>query len=378
MSPVSGSSPHCTPTKACMAMSNYLRREIDSFIFRRRVPAPLQARIGQAEIYRSLKTTVRRVAKARAAHLFIATERLFTMAEEQDDYLVTDADIRAAVRSWLNTTSWTSRLERHVDGITPGALRAYHQTLPDMLLAMTADEGVSHAHNVAMEAEAALEHADYIGQGRGETLRKTEAVLRRQLREYVDRRMQTVFEDGIAFSTPDQSVPSAPQPVKNMARLSTFLEPWQKDIIAGYDHGDGLADETTDQYLQTVEMFIGLIGDIPVGTITFERAAEFRELCLQMPATHGKGAICSPKAELARARKDKTIPRLTMTTAKRHFSGMNSIWKWLIFKKHVPAADKPFSGHKFPGTKRKKSNRRQPWSELAREICTARISGISA
>ncbi|MDZ7875169.1 MAG: DUF6538 domain-containing protein [Rhizobium sp.] len=106
-------------------MSNYLQREIDSFIFRRRVPAPLQARIGQAEIYRSLKMTVRRVAKARAAHLFIATERLFTMAEEQDDYLVTDADIRAAVRSWLNTTSWTSRLERHVDGITPGALRAY-------------------------------------------------------------------------------------------------------------------------------------------------------------------------------------------------------------------------------------------------------------
>jgi len=31
-----------------MAMSNYLQRETDSFIFRRRVPTPLQARISIA------------------------------------------------------------------------------------------------------------------------------------------------------------------------------------------------------------------------------------------------------------------------------------------------------------------------------------------
>lgn len=91
-------------------MSNYLRREADSFFFRRRVPAPLQARLGQTEIYRSLKTTVRRTAKARAAALFIATERLFRMLEEDDDYLVTDEDIRA-VRHWLNATAWQQRLK---------------------------------------------------------------------------------------------------------------------------------------------------------------------------------------------------------------------------------------------------------------------------
>ncbi|WP_416065513.1 DUF6538 domain-containing protein [Rhizobium sp. ZK1] len=36
-------------------MSTYLRREADSFVFRRRVPAPLQALLGQTEIYRSLE-----------------------------------------------------------------------------------------------------------------------------------------------------------------------------------------------------------------------------------------------------------------------------------------------------------------------------------
>jgi integrase len=145
----------------------------------------------------------------------------------------------------------------------------------------------------------------------------------------------------------------------NLSKLSAFLKPWQKDIIAGYNHSKPIKD--ADQYLKTVEMFIGLMGDLPVGRITFERAAEFRELILQMPATHGKGATGSPKKELARARADKTLPRVTMKTAKRHFSGMNSIWKWLTHNKHVPTSLQPFSGHSFPGTKSKKSAR-DDWS----------------
>lgn len=85
-------------------MSNFLRREADSFFFRRRVPALLQARLKQSEIYRSLKTNVRRTARARAAYLFIATEKLFRMLEEEDDeFPLTNDDIRVALRRWLDT-----------------------------------------------------------------------------------------------------------------------------------------------------------------------------------------------------------------------------------------------------------------------------------
>ncbi|MDH0912680.1 hypothetical protein N5C66_27440, partial [Rhizobium pusense] len=83
-------------------MSNHLRREADSFVFRRRVPSALQKRIGLKEIYRSLKTTVRRTARARAAHLYLATEGLFRMAEEDDDEVLSDEDIKAAVTYWLS------------------------------------------------------------------------------------------------------------------------------------------------------------------------------------------------------------------------------------------------------------------------------------
>ncbi|MCQ1770371.1 hypothetical protein NOI24_03605 [Neorhizobium galegae] len=345
-------------------MSNFLRREADSFFFRRRVPAPLQARLGQTEIYRSLKTSVRRTARARAAHLFIATEKLFQMLEEEEDdeFPLTDDDIRIAVRRWLDTPPWKHRL-KIVDEMSPGGLRVNHESLPNTLLKMSADEGVSFGDNLGQEANAALEHSEYFDVRSGDRLRRTAAALQEQLREYVDRRMETVFgQETVATATVQAVAPAAPpEPAANMTKLSSYIKEWQTDITAGYNHNKGLGDETTDQYLKTVQMFIALMGDLPVGKITFDTAAEFRELVLQMPASHGKGATASPRKELARAKADKTLPRVTMKTAKRHFSGMNSIWKWLVHKKHVPVTAQPFSDHSFPGTKAKKSAR-DDWS----------------
>ncbi|WP_162729679.1 site-specific integrase [Agrobacterium tumefaciens] len=283
------------------------------------------------------------------------------MLEEEDgEFPLTDDDIRVAVRRWLDTSAWKQRL-KIVDEMSPGGLRAYHESLPDTLLNMSGDEGVSYSHNLGMEAHAALEHSDYLDVRSGERLRRTAAALQDQLREYVDRRMQAVFgQEAVATATVQAVVAAAPpEPAANMTKLSTFISAWQKDINAGYNHNKPLKD--ADQYRQSVELFIGLMGDLPVGRIDFEKAAEFRELYLQLPATHGKGAIESPKKELARARANKNLPLVTMKTAKRHFSGMRSIWKWLVFKKHVPASAQPFSGHSFPGTKSRKTAR-DDWS----------------
>lgn len=339
-------------------MSDFLRREADSFFFRRRVPTELRQRLGQSEIYRSLKTTVRRVARQRAASLFLATEGLFQMLKD-DEQVLSDADIRAAVRHWLKRDDWQNLLSKYIHRNSPANLSKYHDEIPDVLLGIVGDERRPAWENLAMEAVAALEHAGYDGHhaSQDEQIR-TEEALKKQIREHVDRRMQELFGETPSVVHPS-TVGGLSEPPVNMAKLSSFLSAWQKDIIAGYNHNKPLKD--ADQYLKTVEMFVGLMGDLPVGKITFEKAAEFRELILQMPATHGKGATGSPKKELARARADKTLPRVTMKTAKRHFSGVNSIWKWLTFKKHVPATLQPFSGHSFPGTRSKKSAR-DDWS----------------
>lgn len=167
------------------------------------------------------------------------------------------SDIRAAVRMWLEFVEKAS-----IDHMMPGSLRLYHESLPDTLLKMSCDEGVSFRHNLAMQAHAALEHSDYLDIVGGERLRRTEAALQQHLRNYVDRRMQALFGPVPAVDGSAKTVaPPAPQEQPaTTSKISTFIKAWQKDIIAGYNHGDGLGHETTDQYLKTVEMFIALIG----------------------------------------------------------------------------------------------------------------------
>ena len=283
------------------------------------------------------------------------------MIEEDHEETLSDEDIKAAVRHWLGTSyTWTKRLNGYLKSLSPGALRASHQTLPDTLLDMAKAEHVSSENNLIEEAWSALEYSDYAGWGYGETLTKTKAALWTMVKEHVDRRMREVFEPEMLVGIANNSTLTATAPA-NMSKVSTFIDKWQTAISEGYNGGKKLDIETTDQYLQSVELFIGLMGDLPIGRITFDLAAEFREKILKLPSNHGKSRTGSLKKELAIAKANTEAPRLTMKTAKRHFSGMNSIWKWLIYTKHTPAQFNPFSGHSFPGTKSTKSAR-DAWS----------------
>lgn len=341
-------------------MSRYLRREADSFVFRRRVPGSIQNRLGTKEIYRSLKTTVRRTAQARAAHLFIATERLYQVIDE-DDGTLSDEDIQAAVRHWLGTSyAWKNRLDGYLKSLSPGSLRQHHENLPDILLDMGKPDHVSSNSNLIEEAWTALEYSDYAGWGTGDTLSKTMSVFRKVLKEYVDQRMLEVFEPRTITSPTAVATAASPSTI-NMSKISTFVTKWQQDIAVGYGGSKGLSEETVDQYLQSVRLFIGIMGDLPVRKVSFEVAADFREELLKLPSSHGKARTGSVKEELTRAKSNTLGSRLTMKTAKRHFSGLASLWKWLIAKKHVAGDHKPFSGHSFPGTKSSKSAR-NAWS----------------
>ncbi len=301
------------------------------------------------------------MAKLRAAELFIQTEGLFRMLEEEEDYVPTDEDIRAAVRWSLSTEVWQERIKK-LQSRTPGSLRAHHADLARSLMVNVETDALFKERDAMyVEAQYVLEDAGFTGNGKI-VARTVEAMLH-ALQEHVDKRMQEVFRPEASTShlvTVEAPIsPTVRASGISSARISQFLADWQKDIIAGYNHHNPLKD--ADQYLKTVELFIGLMGDLPLDQITFDVASEFRTFILSMPATHGKGAVVSPKKELARAAANEMLPRVTMKTVKRHFSGMRSIWKWLTYKKHVPATLQPFAGHSFPGTKNKKSAR-DDWS----------------
>lgn len=281
----------------------------------------------------------------------------------EDEDTLSDEDIKAAVRHWLGTSyTWKSRLDGYLNSLTPGTLRAHYETLPDTLIDIAKAEHISAETNLLEEAWSALEYSDYAGWGHGETLTRTKTLLRAAVKEYVDRRMQIVFDPEALHKTPMSHVQhQAASPPANMMKLSSFIKAWQVDVLTGYNGEKRLSSTTADPYQTDIELFIGLMGDLPVGKITYDTGADFRTKLLALPSTHGKSRTGSLKQELALAKANKTAPRMTMKTAKRHFSGLNSIWRWLVFKKHVPSQVYPFRGHSFPGTKSKKSAR-DTWS----------------
>lgn len=343
------------------AMATFLRREHDAFLFRRRVPGHLQNRIGQRELYRSLGTAVRKIAKRRAAALYVASEHLFAMAE---DPTITDEDIHAAARHWLREQEGPAKL-RYVDGLMPGELRWRNETLPaELMEGLSEDEtwGLTRHMSRRYEAGFALEGAGYPPPYDTSVLDRTVDAMLGLLREYVDKRMDAVFrpEEIMASTAASVSPPVVPRR-RESPRIGdpVNVEAWLNWAQTRTPDRKGVSAQTVRQNRVTIRLFVEIVGDRPAGEVSREDAGHFREQLLRLPASHGKGqavhalkAIASVKAGVA---------LLSMKTTKRHFSAANSYWDWLVSQKHVDVGSSPFSGHSFPGTKSSKSNR-DDWS----------------
>lgn len=346
-------------------MPRYLCREGNTFLFRRRVPRHLHTRLGQREIYRSLKTSVARLAKQRAAALYLASEKLFAMAE---DYTVNDEDIRAAARHWLEQPHWQTIFDRQIDSRLPGDLRWEGPNLPDKLLELGTDreQGITRLWARRHEAEAALEVAGYPPQSTS-ILDRTAEVLVGLIHQRVEKRMQEVFrpEDSrITVAAGPQSkspVPDSAVAPDASPKISKNVEVW-----VAYLQDPKEEDEKAIPYLHAkqkgvcVRILSELLGDRPLGSVTREDAKEFRRQLLRLPVSHGKGRWVHAREAIAKADgsgKDK----YTLKTVKRYFSALNGYWKWHRNRKLVPDVPSPFSGHTFPGTKSSKSNR-DDWS----------------
>ena len=223
-------------------MSDYLRREADPFVFRRRVPSQLQARFGIKEIYRSLGTTVRKTAKVRAAQLYVASERLFEMALDET---LSDEDFRAAARHWMSQPRIKQFLKRHVDDLTPGRLKAHQRFFPDNLLVTVAPDGDYDERAIMLEeAGDALEDAGF--RETPESLDFMLDAMRRVLDEYVGKRMRAVFQPELDQGSTAIGAEALPQLLPTasakFSRISSFIKPWFKDIATGYNHRKRLKD----------------------------------------------------------------------------------------------------------------------------------------
>lgn len=366
-------------------MSKYLCREGNVFLFRRRVPEHLQTRIDRKEIYHSLKTSMPRLARQRAAALFLATERLFAMAA--DDHL-SDEDIRAAARHWLSQPGWQETLARGIDSKRPGDLRREANEIPKRLLELATDEeaGITPLWARRHEAYGALQDAGYPLPSDMSVLDRTAEALLDLIRERVEKRMQTVFrpEDLATAAVPERAVATTAAVAEATSEpaatplISEHVAEWLAYIQSPTDEGEKpIPFLHAKQKGVTVRILTELIGDRPVGTVTRDDAKEFRRQLLRLPSSHGKGRYVHAREAIAKA-EGSGVNLMTLKTVKRYFSALNGYWKWLRDRKHIPDAPSPFTGHSFPGTKSSKSNR-DDWSvrDLERLFKSADYQGYA-
>lgn len=331
----------------------HLRREHQTWTFRRRVPRDLQARLGRREIYRSLSTSCKREAKKLASVLYAASEEVFRLALDES---ITDEDLRAAARLWLDTPRWRDRLRMGVDDLLPGALRRERAELPRRLVACTDEEAEHFAMPPAtveeMEAWSALESAGYWDPGRAD-IQRMRAALLTAVTEYVEKRFQSVFHPEHVAASDAGGMP-VPSPL-----FSTHTEDFLTDKSRSTEEHRGHSEQTRKQVRATFRLWTELVGEKPVREYTGADAGSFRELILRLPASHGKSRTPITALEAIAKADDSKQPvrRLAMKTAKRHFSALSQYWTWLRPRGHVDA--NIFAGFSFPGarsTKRKRSD----------------------
>lgn len=347
-------------------MPKYLYREANTFMFRRRVPKPFQERLHRKELYRSLKTSDVKVARQRAAELFLATERLFELA---NDASLCDEDIHAAVRLWLSTPHWRKTLSECVDQLTPGALRFTHEELPGRLLQRFVDPqwGITPVEAQRFEALGALREAEYTDRDVDDTalLDRVAEMMLSHLREYVDRRMDHVFNPERSAQVPvdaqwrNVEVRPHGQP---SPKLLDHVDEWKQALVTGWRDVSAVDPHSAGQYAVAVRLFSEICGNLRMSDISYDDAEDFKEKLQRLPSSHGKSRPVLDALKAIKLADERDEPRrMTLKTAKRHNTALNRYWDWLIFVKRIPRTPSPFLGHKFPGT-RSSSGDRDAWT----------------
>lgn len=315
-----------------------IKRQGSIYHFRRLVPERLRAVVGRREIWCSLRTANRSEARARAARLFIMTEDIFDPDTCVDParWELEIAKLSAEVAN-LELVKFKKRTE--IDDI--------HRLIRE---------------DKEVKAQAALIEAA------NEKLRAIDGKMRAVrdgalTKDAALKEARSAHDAVLAALTGFASGKAAEPAPKPSPLFSALIEDFITEKQRPSDGHRGYSPQTTSQTRVTFGLWLDLIGDGPVREFKGQDAGRFREFLLRLPASHGKSRsnIIEPLDAIERAdRSEQPIKRLTMKTAKRHFSTMSQYWKWLAPLEHV---DKNiFAGFTFPGTRRSQKKKRDDWS----------------
>ena len=112
--------------------------------------------------------------------------------------------------------------------------------------------------------------------------------------------------------------------------------------------------KTRQQTMHTFNMFIHVVGDLPIADVTREHVASFRATLARMPRIYGKSA--RDRGASIEELTTRPGPRLSEKTIKRHLTSLNGFFSWAKMT-GLREGDSPAAGFKFRKSKRAREER---------------------
>ena len=364
-----------------------------TYHFRRRVPDRLRAVIGKAELWHSLNTTSRQIAKARAAAVYLASDRVFMEATDMrgefpaldgegllylthslrntcrriaagtDDGSLCLADIEEGLRALeAELASEKDKLRRARDRLDEATALA--DDLPQ----------AERLHDLAARLDALVPATmvDAPGVDIGTIPPPVPSPRPAELDPYILaviretvlglRQDMAATLQGALPSTRAETAIKPPAPLFSelqQAFMTDMVTPPDKDTPARW------TIRTRDENARALSVFLNLVGDRPIDQYTRMDAGQFYNDARLLPFSHGKARNGeTPKDAIARADAEeetgKIVHRVKLRTVERYFHTLSPYWKWLKPRGHV--AENIFTEFEFHGTKANAKKARDLWA----------------
>lgn len=352
-------------------MADFLKLRGRIWWFRRRIPAARSksdlGSLFSGHIAKSMRTADRRTAVIRARLVWVQSEELIADMSQPD--LALD-QARLLLRRFSQEDPWNPApdLKRVYDRASAGDARDADDLLtlarPD-LLALPRDDrtrALLHLRGLldALDLHGQDQVASLLGDEKPTDAHAFGLVVAHAKHAQESYGRAKTFRAVLAEAA-EQQASSIPSPT-----VASLSEDYLAERSRKTRDNPALTGNAIYQLKLTYRLWTEAMGDVAMATVTGREAGRFRDLLLRLPASHGKArgkTPTVPEAVAAADAKEATgtpIPRLTLKTAKRHFSAMLGLWRWAQRRDYVTSL--PFAGFEFAGT-RANRQARDEWSE---------------
>ncbi len=348
---------------------------------RRRVPDAARRILRKSEIWVSTRTSDLRVARRRGPPICVAIDRVFEEAAAMPTLEEFYAGFPKELQAVIDATMTPEQNQRLIDDyfekeylkldlalekanrrkLIGEQIRTLAEIAQDQLYIRTFLEDATRrlADMNAREARLFAE-LQSLRNGKAQTDRARDdlEVMRaqaEQARSEMDSRLDKVTAIAAHLSSivtaaqpqspvhlPGNGAPSSPLFTEE---VTAFLREKQRHVKSGkpiWKPG------YVAQAQVTFRLWVEFAGDRPTATYTRKDAADFRLMLLELPSWHGKLGKPATIAESIALANQTAAERVSMKTAKRHFSALSQYWQHLLAAGHVK--ENIFRGHSFPGT----------------------------